>query len=94
MRSQFVTANLSKIRFTPYAFTEYGVSMLANILNSNKAVRISVEIIRAFIQLRQYAIAQTMTVVLANDDFSRPQFSTFCELGNKFLFSVFYYSCL
>ncbi len=43
----------------PYAFTEHGVTMLSCILNSQKAIDINVQIVRAFIQLRQYAIAQT-----------------------------------
>ena len=41
---------------TPYAFTEHGVAMLSSVLNSKKAVEINIQIIRAFIQLRQYAI--------------------------------------
>ena len=48
---------LSNLRFshtTPYAFTEHGVAMLASILNSDKAVNINIEIIRAFVRLRQY----------------------------------------
>ena len=42
-----------------YAFTEHGVTMLASVLNSDKAIEINVQIVRAFIQLRQYAIVQT-----------------------------------
>ena len=37
----------------PYAFTEHGVSMLASVLNSDKAVRISILIIKTFVKLRQ-----------------------------------------
>lgn len=44
---------------TPYAFTEQGVSMLSSVLNSDKAITINVEIIRAFVRLRQYAMLQT-----------------------------------
>lgn len=40
----------------PYAFTEYGVAMLSSVLNSEKAISINVEVIKAFIRLRQYAI--------------------------------------
>lgn len=40
----------------PYAFTEHGVAMLASVLNSEKAILINVEIVRAFIRLRQLAI--------------------------------------
>lgn len=44
---------------TPYAFTEQGVSMLSSVLNSDRAISINIEIIRAFVRLRQFAIAQT-----------------------------------
>lgn len=40
----------------PYAFTEHGVTMLASILNSERAIQINVQIVRTFIQLRQFAI--------------------------------------
>ena len=37
----------------PYAFTEHGVAMLATILNSDRAVAISINIIKVFIKLRE-----------------------------------------
>ena len=40
-------------RATPYAFTEQGVAMLSGVLRSKRAVRVNVEIMRAFIRLRQ-----------------------------------------
>jgi hypothetical protein len=52
MRSQFVTAYKRNIRFLPYAFTENGAIMAANILNSAEAVRMSVFVVRAFVQMR------------------------------------------
>jgi hypothetical protein len=58
MRSQFVTASQKKrnLGVTPYAFTEHGVSMLASVLRSEKAVQMSIAIVRAFIALKQYAV--------------------------------------
>jgi len=41
----------------PYAFTEHGIAMLASVLNSEKAVKISIHIINTFIQLRQWLTA-------------------------------------
>lgn len=38
----------------PYAFTEHGVAMLASVLNSERAIEINIEIIRAFVRLRKY----------------------------------------
>jgi hypothetical protein len=37
----------------PYAFTEQGVAMLSSVLNSNRAVQVNIEIMRAFVRLRQ-----------------------------------------
>ncbi len=44
-------------RFMPYVFTEQGVAMLSSVLNSDMAIEINVKVIRAFVQLRQYAMA-------------------------------------
>ncbi len=52
MRSQFVTASKRNIRYLPYAFTEHGALMAANVLNSKRAVAMSVYVIRAFVRLR------------------------------------------
>ena len=43
----------------PYAFTEHGVTMLASVLNSDRAIEISIKIVETFIALRQYALLQT-----------------------------------
>jgi hypothetical protein len=61
LRSQFVTANgnVSKVRILPNAFTEHGVLMLSNVLNSTKAINMSIQIIRVFEKLRKYALEQT-----------------------------------
>ena len=40
-------------RFLPYVFTEQGVAMLSSVLNSEQAVLVNVEIMRAFVKLRQ-----------------------------------------
>ena len=61
LRSQIATANsnITKVRFLPYAFTEHGVLMLSNVLNSEKAINMSIQIIRVFDKLRKYALKQT-----------------------------------
>lgn len=58
IRSQFATASQKKrnVNITPYAFTEHGVTMLASVLRSGKAVKMNIAIVRAFIALRQFAI--------------------------------------
>ena len=40
-------------RYLPYAFTEHGALMLANVLNSERAAQTSVMVVRAFVKLRQ-----------------------------------------
>ncbi len=52
MRSQTVTASKRNLRHPPYAFTEHGAIMAANILNSPQAVQMSVFVVRAFIAMR------------------------------------------
>jgi phage regulator Rha-like protein len=61
LRSQIATANkdISKVRFLPYVFTEHGVLMLSNVLNSTNAINMSIQIIRVFDKLRKYALKQT-----------------------------------
>jgi hypothetical protein len=55
-RSHFVISNPSAkmaLRRRPYAFTEHGVAMLSSVLNSNRAVDVNIEIMRAFVRLRR-----------------------------------------
>jgi len=40
-------------RYPPYAFTEQGVAMLSSVLNSKRAIRVNIEIMRAFVRLRE-----------------------------------------
>ncbi len=58
MRSQIVTSSQRKrkISLTPYAFTEHGVTMLASVLKSERAVKMSVAVVRAFISLKKSAM--------------------------------------
>jgi phage regulator Rha-like protein len=46
-------ANRGGRRYLPYAFTEHGVAMLSAVLNSDRAVQMSILIIRAFVQIRE-----------------------------------------
>ena len=56
LRSQTVTLRNDIRKFKPYAFTEHGVLMLANVLRSKKATVISIQIVEAFVKLRDYAL--------------------------------------
>lgn len=55
LRSQFATSNRGRggRRYRPYAFTEHGAVMLASVLNSPVAVQASIQVVRAFIRLRE-----------------------------------------
>jgi hypothetical protein len=53
-RYQFGTSNIEKfgLRVTPFAFTEYGLLMLASVLNSERAIQINIQIVRIFSRMR------------------------------------------
>jgi hypothetical protein len=56
LRSQFATSSSRTWggrRYRPYAFTEHGALMAANVLNSPRAVEASVYVVRAFVRLRE-----------------------------------------
>src|SRR5438876_1660386 len=54
LRSQIVISRShGGRRYLPYAFTEQGVAMLSSVLRSPQAVRVNVEIMRAFVRLRR-----------------------------------------
>ncbi|OGA54294.1 MAG: hypothetical protein A3F74_13250 [Betaproteobacteria bacterium RIFCSPLOWO2_12_FULL_62_58] len=52
LRSQIVTSSWGGRRYSPFAFTEQGVAMLSSVLNSPQAIRVNIEIMRAFVRLR------------------------------------------
>jgi hypothetical protein len=53
MRSQIATASKINIRFQPLAFTEHGVVMLSAVLNSKRAIQMSILVVDAFIRIRE-----------------------------------------
>jgi len=53
LRSQIATLKRGHhLKYAPYAFTEHGALMVANVLNSPVAVRASIQVVRAFVRLR------------------------------------------
>jgi hypothetical protein len=46
-------------RYLPYAFTEQGVAMLSGIINSKKAIRMNIAIMRAFVELRRVLLLKS-----------------------------------
>ena len=56
LRSQIVTSRSSGwggTRYAPMAFTEQGVAMLSSVLNSERSIEVNIQIMRAFVRLRQ-----------------------------------------
>jgi hypothetical protein len=53
MRSQTATASKINVRFQPLAFTEHGVVMLSAVLNSARAVEMSILVVDAFVRMRE-----------------------------------------
>ena len=53
LRSQFVTSSWGGRRTTPCFFTEQGVAMLSSVLRTPRAIAVNIEIMRAFVRLRE-----------------------------------------
>ncbi len=53
LRPQIVTSRWGGTRYLPMAFTEQGVAMLSSVLNSDRAIQVNIQIMRAFTQLRR-----------------------------------------
>jgi hypothetical protein len=56
LRTQFVTSKRGGLRYAPMAFTEQGVAMLSSVLNSERAIKVNIEIMRAFAKYRALLI--------------------------------------
>jgi hypothetical protein len=59
LRSQNATSSWGGRRYAPLAFTEHGAIMAATVLNSPRAVQMSVYVVRAFVRLRRAAAAHS-----------------------------------
>ena len=53
LKSQFATSRWGGRRKLPFAFTEHGVLMLSSILNSERAIKVNIQIMRIYTRLRQ-----------------------------------------
>jgi len=90
LRSQFATLNDAPAgrgqhsKYLPHAFTEHGALMAATLLNSPRAVEVSIYVVRAFVRLRELAASQadlakrldeleqkTEALAMSHDTFSR-----------------------
>ena len=59
LRSRFVTSKNQRggRRYEPHVFTEQGVAMLSSVLNSERAIAVNIEIMRAFVKLRELLVS-------------------------------------
>lgn len=51
-----MTSSWGGRRHLPYAFTEQGIAMLSSVLNSERAIQVNIEIMRAFVRVRRFMI--------------------------------------
>ena len=63
LRSHIVTSSKGHggRRYNPYVFTEHGILMLSSVLNSDRAIDTNIEIMKVFVQIRQYMLSQVGT---------------------------------
>ena len=56
LRSQIATSNWGGRRYPPYVFTEQGISMLSAVLKSKTAIKVSIAIMNAFVEMRKFIV--------------------------------------
>ncbi|MBI2135823.1 ORF6N domain-containing protein [Candidatus Woesearchaeota archaeon] len=85
LRFQFGTSNPERggRRYLPYVFTEQGVSMLSGVLRSETAVRVSIQIINAFVAMRKF-ISKNAELFSRLDSVERKQLSFEIKTDNNF----------
>lgn len=68
LRTQFATSNKrGGTRYLPFAFTEQGVAMLSGVLNTEKAIQMNIAIMRAFVEIRRFALNYKDLAVQINE---------------------------
>jgi len=83
LRSQNVTSSWGGRRYVPYVFTEQGVAMLSAVLKSDTAVKVSIQIMDAFVSMRRF-IAANAGVFQRLETVERKQIEHKVETDHKF----------
>ena len=84
LRSQFVTSSgHGGRRYLPYVFTEQGISMLSAVLRSETAIKVSIKIINAFVEMRRF-IQHNANIFARLDSVERRQIAFESATGKKF----------
>jgi ORF6N domain len=96
LRSQFATSNVGRggRRYAPRVFNEHGALMAATVLNSPRAVQVSVYVIRAFVKLRELAashqdFAKRLDEIEAKNDHTTLKLEAFANVTRRQLKEVF-----
>jgi len=61
LRSQIATFKKDTRKYKPYVFTEHGILMLSSVLNSDRAINVNIQIMKIFVQMRNYMFSQSAT---------------------------------
>jgi len=93
LRSQNVTLKNGRgkhRKYLPYAFTEQGVAMLSSVLNSKQAIKVNIQIMRAFVKLREILsthkeLAQKLKELELKIDSHDQQIQSIFEVINQLL---------
>lgn len=88
LRSQFATLKRGRhSKYPPFVFTEHGILMLSSVLNSELAIKMSVQIIETFIQLRKLAnnYEEIMKKINQMESKNNEQFSEIYEVLQQLL---------
>ena len=59
LRSQIATSSWGGPRYVPMAFTELGIAMLSSVLNSKRAIKVNIQIMRTFSKMREMLATHT-----------------------------------
>ena len=67
LRSQIDTSSWGGTRYAPMVFTEQGVAMLSSVLNSERAIKVNIQIIRIFTKMRELLITHKDLLIKVNE---------------------------
>ena len=67
LKSQFATSSWGGRRTLPYVFTEHGVLMLSSILNSKRAIKVNVQIMRIYTKMRKMLLTHQDLLIKMNE---------------------------
>lgn len=86
-RSQIVTSNSDRqgLRYSPFCFTEQGVTMLSCILNSERAIAVNIRVIRIFAKIREMVLAHK-DIILKLEQMEKDVSQNKQDISNIFIY--------